>query len=66
MNDLDSVAEYMTNYLPLTEKHSWPLYNMDIARIKNPTKKDLDILSDILLNDLNRYSDSSMPSFPVG
>ena len=32
MNDLDSVTEYMENYLPLTEKHSWPLYNMDIAR----------------------------------
>lgn len=32
MNDVESVAEYMTNYLPLTEKHSWPLYNMDIAR----------------------------------
>lgn len=32
MNDTESVAEYMTNYLPLTEKHSWPLYNMDIAR----------------------------------
>ena len=33
MNDLDSVTEYMTNYLPLMEKHSWPLYNMDIARV---------------------------------
>ncbi len=33
MNDLDSVVEYMQNYLPLTEKHSWPLYNMDIARV---------------------------------
>lgn len=32
MNDIDSVAEYMQNYLPLTEKHSWPLYNMDSAR----------------------------------
>ena len=32
MNDLDSVVEYMENYKPLTEKHSWPLYNMDIAR----------------------------------
>lgn len=32
MNDLDSVVEYMKNYLPLTENHSWPLYNMDIAR----------------------------------
>ena len=32
MNDVDRVAEYMTNYLPLTENHSWPLYNMDIAR----------------------------------
>ena len=32
MNDLESVTEYMENYLPLTEKHSWPLYNMDIAR----------------------------------
>ena len=33
MNDVDSVAEYMRNYLPLTEKHSWPLYNMDSARV---------------------------------
>ena len=33
MNDLDSVVEYMENYLPLTEKHSWPLYNMDSARV---------------------------------
>lgn len=33
MNDLDSVVEYMQNYLPLTEKHSWPLYNMDSARV---------------------------------
>lgn len=33
MNDLDSVIEYMENYLPLTEKHSWPLYNMDSARV---------------------------------
>ncbi len=33
MNDLDSVVEYMQNYLPLTEKHGWPLYNMDIARV---------------------------------
>lgn len=33
MNDLDSVMEYMTNYVPLMEKHSWPLYNMDIARV---------------------------------
>lgn len=33
MNDLESVVEYMENYLPLTEKHSWPLYNMDIARV---------------------------------
>ncbi len=32
MNDLESVVEYMENYLPVTEKHSWPLYNMDIAR----------------------------------
>ena len=32
MNDLDSVVEYMENYKPLTVKHSWPLYNMDIAR----------------------------------
>lgn len=32
MGDVDSVAEYMENYLPLTEKHSWPLYNMDSAR----------------------------------
>lgn len=33
MGDVDSVVEYMTNYLPLTEKHSWPLYNMDSARV---------------------------------
>lgn len=33
MNDIDSVTEYMTNYLPLTENHSWPLYNMDSARV---------------------------------
>lgn len=33
MNDVESVAEYMGNYLPLTEKHSWPLYNMDSARV---------------------------------
>ncbi len=32
MNDIESVTEYMENYLPLTEKHSWPLYNMDSAR----------------------------------
>lgn len=32
MGDVESVAEYMRNYLPLTEKHSWPLYNMDAAR----------------------------------
>lgn len=32
MGDVESVAEYMNNYLPLTEKHSWPLYNMDSAR----------------------------------
>ena len=33
MNDVESVVEYMQNYLPLTEKHSWPLYNMDSARV---------------------------------
>ncbi len=33
MGDVDSVTEYMENYLPLTEKHSWPLYNMDGARV---------------------------------
>ena len=33
MNDIDSVTEYMTNYLPLTENHNWPLYNMDAARV---------------------------------
>lgn len=33
MGDVESVTEYMTNYLPLTEKHSWPLYNMDSARV---------------------------------
>ena len=32
MGDVESVAEYMNNYLPLTEKHGWPLYNMDSAR----------------------------------
>ena len=33
MNDVESVVEYMQNYFPLTEKHSWPLYNMDSARV---------------------------------
>ena len=33
MNDVESVVEYMQNYLPLTEKHNWPLYNMDSARV---------------------------------
>lgn len=33
MGDVESVTEYMQNYLPLTEKHSWPLYNMDSARV---------------------------------
>lgn len=33
MGDVESVTEYMINYLPLTEKHSWPLYNMDGARV---------------------------------
>ena len=33
MGDVESVAEYMRNYLPLTEKHSCPLYNMDSARV---------------------------------
>ncbi len=42
MNDLDSVVEYMENYLPLTEKHSWPLYNMDIARTAMAAKIMLD------------------------
>lgn len=42
MNDLDSVTEYMENYLPLTEKHSWPLYNMDIARTAMAAKIMLD------------------------
>jgi hypothetical protein len=42
MNDIDSVAEYMENYLPLTEKHSWPLYNMDIARTAMAAKIILD------------------------
>lgn len=42
MNDLDSVTEYMENYLPLTEKHSWPLYNMDIARTSMAAKIMLD------------------------
>ena len=42
MNDLDSVTEYMENYKPLTEKHSWPLYNMDIARTAMAAKIMLD------------------------
>ena len=42
MNDLDSVTEYMENYLPLTEKHSWPLYNMDIARTSMAAKIMID------------------------
>ena len=42
MNDLDSVTEYMENYLPLTAKHSWPLYNMDIARTSMAAKIMLD------------------------
>ena len=42
MNDLDSVTEYMENYLPLTEKHSWPLYNMDIARTAMAAKIMID------------------------
>ena len=42
MNDLDSVVEYMENYLPLTEKHSWPLYNMDIARTAMAAKIMID------------------------
>lgn len=32
MNDIDSVVRYMTNYSVLMEKHSYPLYNADIAR----------------------------------
>ena len=42
MNDLDSVVEYMENYLPLTEEHSWPLYNMDIARTAMAAKIMID------------------------
>ena len=42
MNDLESVTEYMENYKPLTEKHSWPLYNMDIARTAMAAKIMLD------------------------
>ena len=42
MNDLDSVTEYMENYKPLTEKHSWPLYNMDIARTAMAAKIMID------------------------
>ena len=42
MNDLDSVTEYMENYLPLTENHSWPLYNMDIARTSMAAKIMID------------------------
>ncbi len=42
MNDLDSVTEYMENYLPLTQTHSWPLYNMDIARASMAAKIMID------------------------
>ena len=42
MNALESVTEYMENYLPLTQKHSWPLYNMDIARTAMAAKIMLD------------------------
>ena len=42
MNDLESVTEYMENYKPLTEKHSWPLYNMDIARTAMAAKIMID------------------------
>ena len=42
MNDLDSVVEYMENYLPLTENHDWPLYNMDSARVSMAAKIMLD------------------------
>ncbi len=42
MNDLESVTEYMENYRPLIEKHSWPLYNMDIARTAMAAKIMLD------------------------
>lgn len=33
MNDLDRVAIYMTEYSKLLEKHEWPLYNADSARV---------------------------------
>lgn len=33
MNDLDRVVTYMTEYSTLMEKHSWPLYNADSARV---------------------------------
>lgn len=33
MNDVDGVREYMKSYEPLTEAHSWPLYNADSARV---------------------------------
>lgn len=42
MNDLESVTEYMENYKPLTENHSWPLYNMDIARVAMAAKIMID------------------------
>lgn len=42
MNDLDGVTEYMENYLPLTETHSWPLYNMDAARVAMAAKIMID------------------------
>lgn len=33
MNDVDSVAVYMTNYKVIMENHNWPLYNADSARV---------------------------------
>lgn len=33
MNDLDRVVTYMTEYSKLLEKHAWPLYNADSARV---------------------------------
>lgn len=36
------MSVYMENYKPLTEKHSWPLYNMDIARTAMAAKIMMD------------------------
>ena len=33
MNDIDNIVTYMTNYSALMEKHAYPLYNADAARV---------------------------------